>query len=82
MYHIREQIAKFSTHKMRAKPKSQKNVPANNCHPKVFSGFMHKSIYISAKFLVSKDQSSVEALNLPVLIQHRLVQMCWLIESV
>jgi hypothetical protein len=35
-----------------------------------------QSILISAKFQVSKDQSSVEALNLPVHIRHRLVQMC------
>jgi hypothetical protein len=35
LYHFRVQIAKFSTRKTRSKPKSQKNVPANNCHPKV-----------------------------------------------
>ena len=27
---------KFSTRKLCFKPKSQKNVPANNCHPKLY----------------------------------------------
>ena len=35
LYHYHVQIAKFSTRKTSFKPKSQKNVPANNCHPKV-----------------------------------------------
>ena len=35
MCHFRVQIAKFSTRKMCFKSKSQKNVPANNCHLKV-----------------------------------------------
>ena len=39
LYHFR---AKFSTRKRYFKPKSQKNVPANNCHLKVVSFSMPK----------------------------------------
>ena len=39
LYHFHIQIAKFSTCKLCFKPKSQKNVPANNCHSKCSENF-------------------------------------------
>ena len=36
LYHIRVQIINTSTHTVCFKPKSQKHVPTNNCHPRVY----------------------------------------------
>ena len=54
LYHYRVQITKFSTHKTCFKPKSQKNVPANNYHPKIDS---HSYLYANCVVLVTKNLS-------------------------